>query len=153
MRVNLDCNKPKPQFGMLQIPKTTHPTYKNFAEILRLQDPVVQRGLREFTAEQAANFRYNVRYTDNEVIGFPRFEVVEQTTKKVIEAFSAIKGITGLEHFGTTKFPFRKKLARIFNPKQELPYGMLLAGEKANKLEIAAIQEELLAERINNITK
>jgi hypothetical protein len=162
MQVNLDCNKPCPQFGAFryagskeaaEIGKDCASFIKNEAtktlfDYIGATREVVRRGFKQFKTEQNKLTRYDSIFDWSA----KATQVVERETGKVMETFpESPEGLTGLDHFGVVKFPGRRLLARLFNPKRFLPYNMILAGEKAKALEQKALADEKAVNELFNI--
>lgn len=148
MQVNLNCNQPRPQFGMaFRRPSTsemgvfTDTVIGNAGEY---SAQILRRGLRQFDAEQAQLKRFDTRFNANE----QAIEIIENATDKVIDKYGHFTYQTGLDVFGGIQYPGRKFFASIFNPKRLLPKEFHLAGEKAKQLEAEAIRKENLTQNL-----
>ncbi len=148
MQVNLNCNQSKPQFGMA-FRRPSSANMNAFTETVignagEYKAQILRKGLRQFDAEQAKLNRYDVRFNALE----NSLEVIENATEKVVDRYIHFKHQTGLDFFGDMRYPGRKLLARIFNPKKLLPKEFYLAGEKAKQLETQAIKQENLTKNL-----
>ena len=157
MRINLDCNRPNPQFGMAfkikglkfqehsdKIPQETQ-AFMEYTNMIKSKAAL--RGFMQMNRELAPQTHYDVHFNpqDNSM------DVVETATKRVVEHFTeSPQGVTGLDHFGVYKFPGRKILAYFFNPRLFLPYNVNLAAERATKLEKEAVHKTKIYENLNN---
>ena len=160
MQVNLDCKKPCPHFGNFLIAgeKGTSIVCKEGSEFVKIgqemidqyivaKSKLMRRGFAQYKKGMAKLKTYDVIYNWLN----SRCEVVNNKTKKIVASFEHCGGNTGIEHFGITRFPGRKKFAKLFIPKRFLPYNFILAGEKAKELEKAAIAEEKAKNEMINI--
>ena len=146
MQVNLDCNCPKPQFGMA----FRRPVGKDIGKLsdyLGLDKKVNIKGYVQFIKEQSKQTRYDVDY----VASTNMARVIDNKTDKVVSSFFEVKNVTGVNHFDGFCFPGEKFLAKLIDPKQFLPYNFLLAGEKAQELEAKAITSEAATKTIDKI--
>lgn len=144
MQINLNCNRPKPQFGMAFRRPETH-EIKGFTEYLSWNaneylQALRRKGLIQFDAEQSKLKRFDIKYNCIE----DSIDVIENTTGEVIATFVDSVTKTGLEIPSEKKYPGRKLFAELFNPKRFLPQNLYLAGEKAKALEAEAIKKENL---------
>lgn len=145
MQANLNCNCPKPQFGMAVRKPQSQITKRLLSEYLNLDKRTNVRGWQQFIKEQDNLLAHDIKIDPLS----KSFDVINNTTGKVVESFpSCATDITGLDHFGRVRFPGRKLFARIFNPKKFLPYNVYLAGEKAKALEKQTLKSIDMANRL-----
>lgn len=140
MQTNLNCNCPKPQFGMAVRIPVNKEEQKQIARFLQLNKKTNIRGWKQFKHEQNHVTSHDIAFdpVNNTAL------IIENRTNKLVEAFGPFReGNTGLHHFGCSKFPGRKLFAMIFNPKKFLPYNVCLAGERAKKLHIETLKKEI----------
>ena len=148
MQVNLNCNQPRPQFGMAfrrpndaQMNVFTERLFNNASEYT---GQIIRKGLKQFDTEQAQLTRFDTRFNaENESM-----EVIENSTGKVVEKIMNLGTQTGFDTWGDMTYPGRKWIASIFNPKKFLPKEIYLAGELAKKYEAQAIKKENLTKNL-----
>lgn len=135
MHVNLNCNQPRPQFGMA----FRRPNYLEmgvFTEKLtgsadEYTCEIIRKGLRQFCLEQARLKKYDVRFNAKD----KSVEIINNATGKVVDKTIEMGKHTGLDMWDEKRFPGRKIFASLFNPKRFLPRELYYAGEQAKKLE------------------
>ncbi len=160
MQVNLDCNKPCPQFGAFKYTgsKEAADIGAECASVIKDQATnilsdyigatrkVVRRGFKQYKKEQDKLSFYDVIFDWST----KAVQVIERETGKEVKTFhESPDGVTGLDHFGVTKFIGRKFFARIFNPKEFLPYNLILAGEEAKSLEKLKLLKKSINETLD----
>ena len=147
MQVKFNCNNSNPQFGMAF--RKPHGTdMSKLSDFLGLEKDINRKGFAQFLKEMKNNKRFDVDYlADGDVA-----RVIDSNTEDVVDTFHGCKNITGLHHFGATEFLGKEWLAKIFSPKQFLPYNFLEAGKKANQLEEEVIQKQFTRKLIDELT-
>lgn len=149
MKVNFNCNcpKPQPQFGMaFRVPDSKE--LEKLNKYARLSTSEIrQRGMEQFIKEQSKLKHFDISYEPN----FDAMAVIDNRTNKVVESFIQTPVSTGYNNFDVIKYPGRKMIAIMFNPKKFLPLNMLQAGEKAKELENALLAAESDLGKINKV--
>lgn len=138
MQVNLDCRKPCPQFGNFLIAgekgtskiaqessEVLNKTRNSFFKYINGESSVVRKGLKQYKKELAKLEKFDVIYHSNNCYVF------NKETQTIVQSFWDTGSNTGLEHQGIVRFPGRKLFARLFNPKQFLPYNLIQAAKEA----------------------
>ena len=146
MQINLDCNCPKPQFGMA-FRKPQGKDLGKLSDYVGMEKEINRKGFAQYVNQLKNNKRFDVDY----VADGNTARVIDSNTEEVIDSFHGSKDITGLEHFGTVSYPGKSLLARIFDPKQFLPYNLLLAGEKAKQLEAKEAERQAVRKVMDNL--
>ncbi len=149
MQINLDCNcpKPQPQFGMaFRLPDTKGLERLNSYARLATSE-VRQRGMEEFIKEQGKLKFFDTAYDPN----FDTMFVIDNRTNQKIDSFIQTPMNTGFDNFDSVKYPGRKLLTIILNPKKFLPLNMLQAGKRAKELENALLADEKVIDRFNKV--
>jgi len=142
----MEINNSTPSFGMaLRKPYTT--AAETLVDYANFNNKVNYRGFKQFKKEMDKLTKYDLVFNEDKSVN-----VIENLTGKVMDTFGeSPRGITGLEHFGRVRYPFRKILAKLFNPKKFLPYNIYSAGERAKELEKAALKTESTLEKIDGL--
>ena len=146
MQVNLDCNCPKPQFGMA----FRRPEGKNMgklADYLSLDKEINRKGFAQYIKELKKQTRYDVDY----IASTNMARVIDNKTDEVVSSFFGVQNVTGYSHLGESFFPAKKFFTKLIDPKQFLPYNFILAGERAQELESKAIASEASTKTIDKI--
>lgn len=146
MQVNLNCNCPKPQFGMA-FRRPEGKDLSKLSDYLGLGEEVNRKGFAQYIKELKNHTRYDVAYKPSTNSMF----VIDNKTEQIVDTFCGTPNVTGYSHFGAVSYPGKKFLTKMIDPKQFLPYNMLLAGEKAQERETAAIAKETGIKTINEI--
>lgn len=149
MQINVDfyCSKTSPQFGMaFRIPDTKGiEKLNNYARLATSE--VRQRGMEQFIKEQGKLKFFDTSYDPK----FDTMYVIDNRTNEKIESFIQTPAITGYSDFDATRYPGRKMLAIMFNPKKFLPLNMLQAGERAKELEKTLLASAPDLNKINKV--
>lgn len=148
MQVNLncDCNCPKPQFGMA-FRRPEGKDLSKLSDYLGLSEEINRKGFAQYIKELKNHTRYDVVYKS----ATNSMSVIDNKTEQVVSSFCGTPNITGYSHFGAVSYPGKKFITKMLDPKQFLPYNLLLAGEKAQELETAAIAKEAGVKVMNEI--
>lgn len=147
MQVNLNCNCPKPQFGMAFRKPTTPQATRALAEYAGLDKKIGIKGLKQFIDEQRTLTHFDVEFNqENKSV-----DVIDNFNNKVVSTFTDMGDQTGFSVFGEIQYPGKKLLSRFFEPKKFLPKNLYLAGEEAKDLEATAIKHEKMFGDINKV--
>ena len=112
-----------------------------------LGEEINRKGFAQYIKELKNHTRYDVVYKS----ATNSMSVIDNKTEQVVNSFCGTPNTTGYSHFGAVSYPGKKFITKMFDPKQFLPYNLLLAGEKAQELETAAIAKEAGVKVINEI--
>ena len=143
MQVNLNCNQPKPQFGMAFRRPSDSNELKALANMIMdntnaKMQKIRTKGFKQFENEQELLVRFDISFNPNN----NSLEVINNKTNKVIETFPHFANQTGLDIMGETQYLGKNFLTKILNPQKLLPKEFHLASEHAKRLEKDAIEKE-----------
>lgn len=148
MSVNFNNNNYNPSFGMAMRSPITEAAKKELIAFTKMnENPVVLRGYNQLKDEMAKLKRFDIEYKHRDEYG-GLVNVIDNSSKDIVETFEGISRVTGLEHFGVVNYPGKKLFTALFNPKKHLPNNFLLAAERAKNLEAEAIKAEKLNKMI-----
>ena len=138
MQVN--CNQNTPSFGMSV--KFSFKSAGPFLDYVGMDNELIRRAVNQYIKKQDAYNLFHSSFNPKT----KAMEVIESATGKVVDTFEkSPKGETGLEYPGCKKYPFKKTLAKIFDPEKFLPYNLLLAAKRVEQLEKSAVKVERIA--------
>ena len=131
---NVNCNCPKPQFGMA-FRRPEGKAMSQLSEFVGLEKEINRKGFAQYIKE-LKNFRnYDAEFLP--MINTVR--VVDAKTEQVKALFPGNSEVSGFNHFSATKYPGRRWITEKFDPEQFLPYNFLQAEEKIEQLEAEAL--------------
>jgi len=137
--MNINGNAQSPNFGMaFRKPKCVALTH--LTESIK-GSKTKQRGLEQFVNEQKKLKHYDIEYKKVDGFDSPRAIIINNETNEAVSFYSLPEHLTGLDEYDKLRYPGRKLIAKLFNPKKLLPKSLYLAGEEAKKLEQAKISQ------------
>ncbi len=130
MQINSNYKSQTTQFGMA-FRRPEGQDMSKLADYLKLENQINRKGFAQYIKEMKKCKNYDVEFLP----GTNTVKVIDNKNNQTMGLYPGNSNITGMNHFGVSKYPARQLLTKMLDPKQYLPYNFLQAAEKVESLE------------------